>query len=126
MRGMSRGALATVLVGASLVAIGMSVWTQVEQSADDRRRARYEACSDRVFDQLVTVLRDTRQVAADERAVTRRLYADIAENPAQFQARIGQYLAELDAAEADRKARPLPLPPSVACGSAKEPAERPS
>lgn len=119
MMGASRRSLAAVLVGASLVAIGMSVWTQVDQAEERQRRDRYEACSDRVFDQLVTVLRDTRQVAADERAVTRRLYADIAENPRRFQARIDAYLAELDAAEADRKSRPLPLPPSVACGAAR-------
>lgn len=119
MRGMSRGVLATVLVGASLVAIGMSVWTQVDQAGERQRRQQYEACSDRVFDQLITVLRDTRQVAADERAVQRRLYVDIAKSPAQFQPRIGTYLAELDAAEADRSARPLPLPPSVTCRSAR-------
>ena len=115
--GVSR-ALPGLLVAASLAAMGMSVWTQFDQHEADERRARYEACSDRVLGELIATLVDTRQVAADERATTRRLYADIAQRPREFRARLGAYLAELDQADAERAKRPLPPPPSVACGHA--------
>ena len=109
--------LAAALVAASLLAIGASVWTSISQHQRDMDRQRYEACSDRVVEQLLTVLQDTRQVAADERAVTRALYRDIARDPTKFQPRMQDHLSALAEAEAARAARPLPLPPSVACGS---------
>lgn len=110
--------LAAALVAVSLAAIGASVWTQIGQHQRDESRQRYEACSDQVLNELITTLVDTRQVAADERATTRKLYQDIARSPRDFQSRLGAHLAELDQADAERAKRPLPLPPAVACGHA--------
>ncbi|GAA2566422.1 hypothetical protein GCM10010435_44550 [Winogradskya consettensis] len=112
--------LAGVLVGASLVGIGMSVWTQVDQHDSDVRRAKTEACYDEVFNQLVEVLQDTRDVAATERETQRKLYQEIRDDPAGFRLRLDDYLTQLSSAEAERSARPLPLPPKVTCGHDRE------
>lgn len=101
-----------LLVVVSIAAVAMSMISAARQRA-------YEECQADVYNKVITVLTDTRRVAAEERAATDQLFRDIRDNPRGFRSRLDVYLEARAAADRTRAQNPLPAPPAVACADAK-------